>query len=38
MLQWLQAITFSNGAIPLLNDAAPGIAPSTKELNQYALS
>jgi hypothetical protein len=37
MLQWLQAITFSNGTIPLLNDAAPGIAPSTKELNQYAL-
>jgi hypothetical protein len=38
MLQWLQIITFSNGTIPLLNDAAPGIAPSTQELNQYALN
>jgi uncharacterized heparinase superfamily protein len=37
MLQWLNAMTFSNGEIPLFNDAAPGIAPSTKQLNQYAI-
>jgi hypothetical protein len=37
MLQWLNAITFSNGEIPLFNDAAPSIAPSTEQLNQYAL-
>jgi hypothetical protein len=38
MLQWLNAITFANGKIPLLNDAAPGIAPSTEQLNQYAVN
>jgi len=37
MLAWLNAVTFANGAIPLLNDAAPGIAPGTDELNRYAL-
>jgi hypothetical protein len=37
MLHWLNAITFSNGDIPLFNDAAPGIAPSTEQLNQYAV-
>jgi uncharacterized heparinase superfamily protein len=36
MLHWLNAITLSNGEIPLFNDAAPGIAPSTEQLNQYA--
>lgn len=36
MLQWLNAITFSNGDIPHLNDSAPDIAASTDELNQYA--
>jgi hypothetical protein len=38
MLQWLNAITFSNGEIPLFNDAVPGIAPSTEQLNQYAIN
>jgi hypothetical protein len=37
MLSWLNAITFANGAIPLLNDAVPGIAPTTEQLDQYAL-
>jgi hypothetical protein len=37
MLQWLNAITFSNGEIPLFNDAAFCIAPTTKQLNQYAV-
>jgi hypothetical protein len=37
MLRWLNAITFSNGEVPFFNDAAPGITPSTKQLNQYAI-
>jgi len=37
MLNWINSMTFSNGQIPYLNDAAPNIAPSTDELNQYAL-
>lgn len=37
MLQWLDNMTFTNGDIPMLNDAAPGIAPETKELKTYAL-
>jgi hypothetical protein len=37
MLQWLNCITFSNGNIPLLNDSASGIAPSTQQLNNYAI-
>lgn len=37
MLQWLNAMTFSNGQIPMVNDSAPEVAPSTKELNQYAV-
>lgn len=36
MLGWLNELTFSNGEIPLVNDSAPGIAPSTKQLNEYA--
>jgi hypothetical protein len=35
MLSWIENITFSNGDIPYMNDAAPGIAPSTKELINY---
>jgi hypothetical protein len=37
MIQWLNTMTFSNGDMPMLNDSAPGIAPSAKQLNQYAL-
>jgi len=36
MLGWLENMTFSNGNIPLLNDSANGIAPSSKELFAYA--
>ena len=36
MLGWLNTITYENGDIPLLNDSANNIAPTTKELNEYA--
>ncbi|TKS56982.1 alginate lyase family protein [Mesohalobacter halotolerans] len=38
MLSWLNNMTFSTGEIPLLNDSAPCIAPTTQQLNKYALS
>jgi hypothetical protein len=38
MLDWLNKITFKNGNIPLFNDSAYGIAPTTSELNQYAVA
>jgi len=38
MLGWLHVMTFTNGNIPLFNDSANKIAPTTKELNDYALS
>ena len=36
MLSWLNHLTFTDGSIPLLNDAAPGINPSTASLREYA--
>ena len=36
MLNFLQNITFKNGEIPLVNDAAQNIAPTTKQLVEYA--
>jgi len=36
MLDWLNAVTFENGNIPLLNDSANNIAPTTEQLNKYA--
>jgi hypothetical protein len=36
MLGWLDTMTYVNGEIPLLNDSAKGIAPSTQELFEYA--
>ncbi len=36
MLGWLQKMTFRNGDIPLFNDSALGIAPTSKELFEYA--
>lgn len=36
MLDWLNTVTYKNGSIPLLNDSANQIAPTTKELNDYA--
>ncbi len=38
MLSWRKIITFTNGDIPLLNDAAPGVAPETIQLIEYASS
>lgn len=36
MLSWLNAVSFANGDIPLVNDAAKGIAPTTSQLNEFA--
>lgn len=36
MLGWLEAITYQNGDIPMLNDSTFGIAPSSKQLFDYA--
>ena len=36
MLGWLEQMTFMNGQIPLFNDAANGISPSSKELQNYS--
>ena len=38
MLSWLQSVTFRNGEIPMVNDSAFGIAPSTKLLVDHAKS
>jgi Heparinase II/III-like protein/Heparinase II/III N-terminus len=38
MLDWINTITFNNGDIPLFNDSARHIAPTTKQLNEYANS
>lgn len=38
MLGWLNTITYENGDIPLLNDSSNNIAPTTKELNEYAFT
>jgi len=36
MLHWINNITFSNGEIPLLNDSTIGVAPTTKQINEYS--
>ena len=36
MIGWLKAITFRNGEVPMVNDAAYGIAPTTDSIIQYA--
>ena len=36
MIGWIEKMTFCNGAIPLLNDSARKIAPTTDELKVYA--
>jgi uncharacterized heparinase superfamily protein len=36
MLGWLRQVTISNGEIPLVNDSAFGIAPTTAQLVAYA--
>ncbi len=36
MLGWLKTISYKDGSIPLLNDSANGIAPTSNELFEYA--
>jgi hypothetical protein len=36
MLGWLKEVTFNNGDIPMVNDSAAGIAPTTGALLKYA--
>ncbi len=36
MLDWLGNMTFADGSIPLFNDCANGVAPSTPEIMDYA--
>ena len=36
MISWLQNITYSNGKIPMVNDSAYNIAPSSSRLFSYA--
>lgn len=36
MLGWLKAVTFENGEIPMVNDSAFGIAPSSNKLFNYS--
>ena len=36
MVGWLDAITYKDGTIPLLNDAAYNIAPTPQKLFVYA--
>ena len=38
MLHFLIGITFRNGDVAMVNDAAPGMAPSTAQLGQKAVS
>jgi hypothetical protein len=38
MLAWLKNMTFNNGDIPLLNDSANNIAPTSNQLFEYAAS
>lgn len=38
MLSWLGNVTFNNGDIPMVNDCAFQIAPSTKDLLNYGIS
>lgn len=37
MLGWLDAITFQNGDVPMVNDTAPNIAPTTHQLRLKAI-
>ena len=36
MLSWLEAVTYSNGAVPKVNDTAYGIASSSIKIFEYA--
>lgn len=36
MLGWLETVTYRNGQIPMVNDAAHGISPSSDQLFEYS--
>lgn len=36
MLSWLEAISFDNGEIPMINDSSPEITPSNSKIKTYA--
>ena len=36
MIAWLQEVTFSNGNIPMVNDSAYGIAPTSSQIFEYS--
>lgn len=36
MLGWIIQMTWQDGAVPMVNDSAPGIAPDTRSLLEYA--
>ncbi len=36
MLSWLSNMTFADGSIPLFNDCANGVAPTTAQILEYA--
>ena len=36
MLNWINIFSFSDGQIPMVNDSASGISPTTKDLIDYA--
>lgn len=36
MLHWLNAITFRNGDVPIVNDSVAGVAPTTRQLREKA--
>jgi hypothetical protein len=36
MMGWLKNMTFSNGDVPMVNDSTFGIAPTTRQLAEYA--
>lgn len=38
MLSWLEQVTFSNGNVPMVNDSAYNIAPTTNQILHYAKS
>jgi hypothetical protein len=38
MLGWMERITFSDGSWPMVNDSTLGVAPTTGQLQTYALS
>ncbi|WP_461117608.1 heparinase II/III domain-containing protein [Spirosoma jeollabukense] len=36
MLNWLEAVTFRHGDVPMVNDSTAGVAPTTRQLREKA--